>query len=163
MIRSEIIRQGNAIFTGKEERQVTGFFRRKGEDIKVVDVSTAVLAIDTIVEQGEGTPKGPADLQNDVAHFYSFQELEKAMTLVPDPLSPFGYSAQPISIDDKNDVTPMVDDPQNVTFDPNDGDATRLADEMPSTPKLSIPCTRVSMATKISCSTSTRRCAILGR
>jgi hypothetical protein len=130
-IRAEIMRQGQSIFTGDPKRQITGFFFDNGEDIKVVDVATAILAIDTIVEQGEGTPRGPNDLQDDIAHFYRFQELEKGMKLVKDPQSRFKYSfdpSQPIAIDDDKDVIKMVDDPQNAVFDPIDAPAAKLSD-----------------------------------
>lgn len=131
-IRDEIIRQGQSIFTGKPEKQVTGFFFGGGEDIKVVDVASAVSAIDTIVEQGEGTSQSPGDLQQDIAHYYRFQELEKGMKIVADAFSPFKYSfdpSQPIVIDDTNDVLPMVDDPQTITLDPSDADVAALMDQ----------------------------------
>lgn len=132
MIRAEIIRQGSGIFTGDAKKQVTGFFFGDGEDIKVVDVPTAVLAIDTIVEQGEGTSQGPSDLQQDIAHFYRLQELDKGMKIVKDPFSPFKYSfdpSQPISIDDGSDVLPMIDDPESATLDPSDTGAAALSDQ----------------------------------
>jgi len=131
-IRAEIVRQGQSIFTGKIEKQVTGFFFDVGEDISVVDVLTATKAIDTIVDQGEGTSQGPSDLQEDIAHFYRFQELDKGMKIVADPFSPFKYSfdpAQPVVIDDNNDVAHMVDDPQKATLDASDSEAATLADQ----------------------------------
>jgi hypothetical protein len=130
-IRAEIIRQGQPIFTGSADKQVTGFFFAAEEDISVVDVATATKAIDTIVDQGEGTSQGPSDLQQDIAHFYRFQELDKGMKIVPDPFSPFKYSfdpSKPVVIDD-SDIAPMVDDPQNVTFDASDSDAAALSDQ----------------------------------
>jgi hypothetical protein len=110
---------------------VVGFFS-ESENIKVVNRDTAVLAIDTIVEQGEGTPLGPDDLQDDIAHFYRFQELDKGMKLIRDPQSPYKYSfdpAQPIIIDDLMDVIAMVDDPQTVTFDAGDTTAAELSNQ----------------------------------
>src|SRR2546423_15573787 len=86
----------------------------------VTDVNSAVAAIDTIVEQGEGTPTSPAGMATTVAHYYRFQQLAKGMKIVPDLASPLGYSfdpSQPIAIDDRADVIEMVDDPQLVTFE----------------------------------------------
>src|ERR1700730_3066755 len=64
--------------------------------------------------------RNTSDLQNRVAHFYRFQELDKGMKIVPDSQSPFHFSfdpSQPVSIDDIHYVTPIVDDPQAVTLD----------------------------------------------
>jgi hypothetical protein len=131
-IRRQIVDLGEDIFKGDPGRQVvTGLFA-PGEEFAVRNVETALLAIETIVEQGEGTPKSPLDLQKDVAHYYRFQELEKGMKLVEDPSSPLKVSFdpnQPIVIDDTTDVIQMVDDPQCVTIDPADQRAAQLSDE----------------------------------
>jgi hypothetical protein len=131
-IRRQIVDLGEDIFKGDPGRQVvTGLFA-PGEEFAVKNVETALLAIETIVEQGEGTPKSPLDLQKDVAHYYRFQELEKGMKLVEDPSSPLKVSFdpnQPIVIDDTTDVIQMVDDPQCVTIDPADQRAAQLSDE----------------------------------
>lgn len=122
-VRSEIVRQGEAIFTGKPEKQVTGASGASA----VTNVSTAVAAINTIVEQGEGTPTSPAGMGTQVAHYYRFEELAKGMKIVPDMASTLGFSfdpGQPIVIDDTADVIQMVDDPQLASFE---GDAATLA------------------------------------
>lgn len=123
-IRAEIVRQGESIFTGNANKQVTGALGA----IAVTNVSTAVAAISTIVEQGEGTPSSPAGMGNVVAHYYRFEELAKGMKIVPDTASILGFSFdsnQQIIIDEDADVVQMVDDPQLVSFD----DATsKLAD-----------------------------------
>ena len=119
------------VFTGDPARQVTAFFD-PGEDINVTDVDSALRAIDVIVEQGEGTSQTPLDFQQDVAHFYSFQQFSKGMRIVVDPDSPVQVSfdpAQPINIDDNVDVIPMVDDPPLVTYDPVDARAEQLSAE----------------------------------
>lgn len=120
------------IFTGDPALQVTGFFFGRGENIAVTDVKSALLAIETIVEQGEGTPKSPADLQNEIAHYYSFQQLSKGMQVVEDPVSPLKFSfdpAKPLTIDDAADVIQMVDDPPLVTYDSADWRAEQLSTE----------------------------------
>jgi hypothetical protein len=99
-IRAQIIQNGPGIFSGNPKLQVTGFFLGSGEDISITDVASALLAIETIVEQGEGTPKLPMDLQNHIAHFYRFQQLSKGMKIVDDRASHVGVSfdpAQPIT------------------------------------------------------------------
>ena len=120
------------LFTGDPRLQVTGFFSGPGENIAVTDVSSALLAIQTIVEQGEGTPKAPTDLQNEIAHYYSFQQLAKGMEIVHDPASPLKFSfdpGKPLFIDDSNDVIQMVDDPPLVVYDPADWRAEQLSTE----------------------------------
>jgi hypothetical protein len=127
LIRNEIIRQaGDGIFTGPAEREVNLFFTSQGSTV-VNDLATALRAIDIIVEQGEGTPQSPLDLQHDIAHYYRFQQLAKAMQLKPLP-SPHFDPAEPLAIDDDADVTRMVDDPQHVIIDPIDANARNLSD-----------------------------------
>lgn len=120
------------LFTGDPALQVSGQFFDQGEDIIVTDVDSALLAIETIVEQGEGTPKSPFDLQSDVAHYYALQQFAKGMRIVEDAASPLKVSfdpAQPITIDDTADVIQMVDDPPTVTYDPADSRAEELSVE----------------------------------
>jgi len=120
------------LFTGDPKLQITGFFFGPGEDIAVTDLKSAVLAIETIVEQGEGTPKAPTDLQNQIAHFYQFQQLSKGMEIVKDPASPLKFSfdpGRPLVIDDVADVIQMVDDPPLVTYDAADWRAEQLSTE----------------------------------
>lgn len=116
------------IFTGDPALQVTGFFFGPGEDIPVTDLPSALLAIETIVEQGEGTPKSPTDLQKQIAHYYRFQQFSKGMQIVDDPASPLKVSL-PLTIDDTADVIQMVDDPPLVTYDEADWRAEQLSTE----------------------------------
>jgi Ferritin-like len=131
-IRAQIVQQGPAIFTGSKDLQVTGFFFDPGEDIAVTDVDSALLAIETIVEQGEGTPKSPTDLQKHIAHYYRFQQFSKGMRIVENPASPLKVSfdpAQPLAIDDTADVIQMIDDPPLVTYHKDDWRAEQLSRE----------------------------------
>ena len=132
-IRAEIVRQGDELFAGADPaRQVTTGFFGMDEEFAVSNVETAILAIDTIVEQGEGTPKSPVDLQGDIAHYYRFQELEKGMKLVADPASPIRFSFDPdqqIMIDETADVIQMIDDPQLFVFGSAHKRAAQLAHE----------------------------------
>src|SRR5262245_21410657 len=120
------------LFTGDHGLQVSGLFSGPGEDIRVTDVKSALLAIETIVEQGEGTPKSPTDLQNQIAHYYRFQQFSKGMRIVDDPTSVLKVSfdpSQPLIIHDTTDVIQMVDDPPLVTYDVADARAEQLSTE----------------------------------
>jgi hypothetical protein len=131
-IRAQLVKLGPDVIIKKPELQVTGFFYAPGENIAVTDLAKALLAIETIVEQGEGTPKSPIDLQKEIAHYYRFQQLVKGMRIVEDPSSHIKVSfdpAQPITIDDKADVIAMVDDPPRVTYDKADWRAEQLSRE----------------------------------
>jgi hypothetical protein len=131
-IRALIVKQSPGIFTGQRDLQVTGVFLDPTENIAVTDLDSAVLAIETIVEQGEGTPKSPFDLQKHIAHYYRFQQFSKGMRIVDDPSSHLKVSfdpAQPLTIDDTADVIQMVDDPTLVTYDPADWRAEQLCRE----------------------------------
>jgi hypothetical protein len=101
--------------------------------IEVKDVPTAVKAINLIIRQGEGTPQSPTDAESteELAHYYRFEQLVKGMKIVPDAASPCGFSFdphQPITIDDTTDVVQMVDDPQLVTYDAADAEASQRSD-----------------------------------
>jgi rubrerythrin len=114
------------LFTGHADLQVSGVLGA----FPVTDVKDALTAIETIVEQGEGTSKLPLDLQKDVAHFYSFQQFSKGMRIVHDDSSEFTVSFdpdQPITIDDTADVIAMIDDPPLVTYDAADAHAEELS------------------------------------
>ena len=111
---------------------MSGLFFDEGEDIRVLDVDSALLAIRTIVEQGEGTPKSPLDLQKDIAHYYAFEQFSKGMRIVRDPAEPLKVhfdATQPLSIDDSADVIPMIDDPPLVTYAAADWRAEQLSAE----------------------------------
>jgi hypothetical protein len=109
--------------------QVTGVLGFNGLDIRVTDVRSAVAAITTIIEQGEGTTTSPLNMQQDFAHYYAFQQFSKGMQLVTDPVTlKVSFDAnKPITIDDTADVIAMVDDPSTVTYDPADSHAEELA------------------------------------
>ncbi len=131
-IRDQLAAHPELFTAGIPARQVTGFFSVPGENIAVTDVKSALLAIQTIVEQGEGTPKSPTDLQNEIAHYYRFQQFSKGMEIVRDPASPLQFSfdpGKPLTIDDSADVIQMVDDPPLVTYETADWRAEQLSVE----------------------------------
>jgi rubrerythrin len=131
LIRGQLVAHPE-LFIGDPALQITGFFTDPSENIAVTNVDSALLAIETIVEQGEGTPKSPTDLQHNIAHYYRFQQLVKGMEIVQDPASPLKFSfdpAKPLVIDETADVIQMVDDPQLVTYDAADWRAEQLSVE----------------------------------
>jgi hypothetical protein len=104
---------GDALFQHSDPaRQVSGWFD-PGEEVPITDAASAKRAIDIIVQQGEGTPKKPIDLQGDVPHFYRFQELALGKKLVEAPGSELGIAfdpSQPIVIN-PGDVVAMAPNP----------------------------------------------------
>jgi Ferritin-like len=84
-LRRLVARHGErAVFTGDRSRQVgpEQYYASGGEAIRVHDLSTALAALDQVVEQGEGEVKFPRagekfDADRDLAHFYRFDELRR--------------------------------------------------------------------------------------
>lgn len=110
-IKQAIEAAGEEIFVGDPKRQVTGGF---AEIVAVTDVASASSAIETIVEQGEGTSTSPfGDKAGDeLAHYYRFSEIVKGKKLIPAPgqQPPWRYDGEAIPFD-ASQVRPAVDDP----------------------------------------------------
>ncbi|GAA2286844.1 ferritin-like protein [Streptomyces atrovirens] len=72
-------KEGKTIFTGDPARQVTPeyFYSGGGDVIKVTGRDTAVAALTLVAEQGEGLHGGIFDSQDEIAHYYRFQQLKK--------------------------------------------------------------------------------------
>ncbi|MET8565111.1 ferritin-like protein [Streptomyces flaveolus] len=70
---------GKTIFTGDPARQVTPeyFYSGGGDVIVVTGRDSAVAALTLVAEQGEGLYGGIYDSQDELAHYYRFQQLEK--------------------------------------------------------------------------------------
>ncbi|MCG7524764.1 ferritin-like protein [Streptomyces sp. OfavH-34-F] len=70
---------GTTIFTGDPGRQVTPeyFYSGGGDVIEVTGRDTAMAALTLVAEQGEGLHGGIYDSQDEIAHYYRFQQLEK--------------------------------------------------------------------------------------
>lgn len=79
--------------------------------VVVTDVETAGQAIDTIIEQGEGTPTEPLEVVgNGYAHYYRFAEIANGGLLMPNP------DAGPDTLPDDRYFYDTIDQP--VPFDP---------------------------------------------
>ena len=93
--------------------------------IVVTDLTTANCAIDTIVEQGEGTKQSPleAATSQQFAHYYRYMEISVGKTLIKNPAataqSPpdqqYVYGGMPITFD-ASGVYPVPTDPKAAKY-----------------------------------------------
>jgi hypothetical protein len=81
-----------ASLPGDPAYQVTSPFFPPGLLFPILTREDAIYAINIIVEQGEGTPVSPIDQQQEIAHYYRFEELYRGRKLVKDPSAPHGFS-----------------------------------------------------------------------
>lgn len=122
-IEKQIRRLGNGAFTGDPKKQIDSSYIPGA--IVVTDVDSAATAIETIVEQGEGTKKSPLEAKGsqDFAHYYRFEEIQRGKTLVKNPAatpsSPpdqqYIWGDPPIPFD-KSGVYPVPTDPKSATY-----------------------------------------------
>lgn len=109
---------GQAIFTGDLSRQVVagaGFPSHKL--FAVTDVETAVRALERIVKDGEGTTTLPLDDENELAHYYRFEEIFRGKRLVRDPSVPEGFSFKNAAFPfDEAGVADFPDDPKAADY-----------------------------------------------
>src|ERR1043166_1854716 len=71
------------------------------ESVVVTNKATAVQALSTIIEQGEGTSNSPEEIVGgDYAHFYRFQQIQKGKKLIPAPgqTPPWIFGGDPIAL-----------------------------------------------------------------
>ena len=66
-----------ALFSGDPAKQVTPeyYYSGGGEIVPVTDLASAQAAIRLIAEQGEGIGGGIFDYENEISHFYRFEQL----------------------------------------------------------------------------------------
>ena len=97
------------------------------EAVVVVDVLTAVKAINTIVEQGEGTAQSPLEVDGaDYAHYYRFAEIYHGKRLIKNPNAgpdtPFDeryiYFGESVPFD-QTGVFPVTTNPKVAAYPPN--------------------------------------------
>jgi len=123
---------GEGVFTGDKERQVTGWV---GTDYlhPVFDLKGALDAIELIVDQGEGTSTSPASGPDSLAHFYRFEQVQRAETLKPDPAAPEGFRwGKPVIPLADNGVWPMIENPPLVPL-PEGSNVARVSDQLDAT------------------------------
>jgi hypothetical protein len=93
-ISDAIATLGDGVFVDPPRNQVGPDLMR--ESVVVVNVATAQQAINTIIEQGEGTTTSPLEggggIVDALAHYYRFMEIQKGYQLVADTTAPGGYA-----------------------------------------------------------------------
>ena len=122
-IAQQLTTVGESIFTGDPAKQVTHDLGVE-ELVPITDLAGALNAIETIVEQGEGTTQVPTDEQGELAHYYRFAEIHNGRRLVPNPDAPpdappqqrYSYSGQPIPFDGAG-VRPLVLNPTTESYE----------------------------------------------
>jgi hypothetical protein len=122
-IEQQIVALGDGAFSSTPRHQI-GPDRMEGSVI-VTNVESASAAIDTIVEQGEGTKESPLEAagSDDVAHYYRFAEIYYGRRLIKNPAagpdSPpdlqfiYGGAAVPL---DPAGVFPVPTDPKAANY-----------------------------------------------
>jgi hypothetical protein len=93
-ISDAIATLGDGVFVDPPRNQVGPDLMR--ESVVVINVATAQQAINTIIEQGEGTTTSPLEggggIVDAPAHYYRFMEIQKGYQLVGDITAPGGYA-----------------------------------------------------------------------
>ena len=87
--------------------------------ITVVDLDSAIEALQTIIEQGEGTSTSPVEVDgpggvNDVAHFYRLMEIREGRRLVTKN-DCFEFTGDPVDFDPAG-VFHVPDDPSRLRY-----------------------------------------------
>ena len=83
-IRTTLVALGAGAFTGKRHHQVNTDLLPG--TVAVTGVTSACQAIDTIIDQGEGTLTSPLEVVGtDVAHYYRFAEIVHGRRLIRNP------------------------------------------------------------------------------
>jgi Ferritin-like len=105
-IKASIVALGDGAFTPVPRHQIGP--DRMDHSVVVTDVESASRAIDTIVEQGEGTRTTPLEIVGtDYAHYYRFGEIFRGRRLIPNagagpdapPDQRYVYGGDPVAFD----------------------------------------------------------------
>jgi CDGSH-type Zn-finger protein len=125
------------VFSGDPARQVTSrhFRHTAGRLIPVIDLASALAALEEIVEQGEGMARGEVwdgdqDVhhpeRDEVAHYYRFQELRVGRRYRRGDTPRSGPTGGPLHVD-LDGILPMRRNPRRADHSP--GNAIRTAQE----------------------------------
>ncbi|MEA2372602.1 MAG: hypothetical protein QOH12_2996 [Solirubrobacteraceae bacterium] len=120
-IAEQITKAGDGIFTGELGLQVTGDLGSYHVD-PITNAASAVAAIGTIIEQGEGTTQAPIDAEGELAHYYRFAEIVHGRYLVANASPPpdYSYSGGEIPFEEAG-VRRLVVNPTTETYAPGSG------------------------------------------
>jgi hypothetical protein len=94
-----VAQHGESIFDASGSDQ--GGPALMNESVVVTDLNTAKQALETIIEQGEGTATSPEEVVGDqYAHYYRFMQIKKGAYLVKNPAdNSYSYSGAAITLD----------------------------------------------------------------
>lgn len=115
---SALSQLGN-IFTGAAALQLrTGFSAL--QTMAVTDEPSALAALDLIVAQGEGSATSPLDPEQELAHYYKYEEIYYGRKLIahPSPLPgapAWAFAGHPIAFDPAG-VWPVMSNPQRSDY-----------------------------------------------
>lgn len=96
--------ENKTIFIGKVERQVgpEQFYSGGGKLFKVTDLRTACLAIEKVIEQGEGELRRIRDDQGELAHYYRFEQIKSGTYYQPTDDTPGAPTGPTFEVDWKS-------------------------------------------------------------
>ncbi|MBQ4811084.1 ferritin-like protein [Pseudoalteromonas luteoviolacea] len=77
-LEAQANQSGNTIFTGDPSLQVSSkyYYSGGGHVIEVTDKATAIQALSSIIEQGEGHGHEIFDSEGEISHYYRFEQLK---------------------------------------------------------------------------------------
>ena len=107
-IKHKIRELGDEIFVKGADEQVLSWFNPKLL-FPIVDVESAINAIDIVVIQGEGTHGDPFESPGVPAHFYRFGEIYAGKKLIK-TCDGYAWDGDPVPFDESG-VYPMIDNP----------------------------------------------------
>lgn len=116
-----------AVFTGDPNRQITSefYYAGGGKPVVVIGETSAVNAIEEIIDQGEGLTFSLFDNDGDLGHYFRYDQIQKGRRYQKDD-KPEHPTGAPLDVD-YSQVYPMVRDP-NLDDYPDGGELRRAAD-----------------------------------
>ncbi|WP_462152587.1 ferritin-like domain-containing protein [Pseudoalteromonas xiamenensis] len=119
-------RKGETIFIGDPQFQVSNryYYSGGGEVVEVFDKTTALNALELIIEQGEGHTHQIFNEQGELSHYYRFQQLKLGQYYQTGD-SPGHPTGQKFEVDYKN-VYPVKSNPKVADF-PEDSELKQAA------------------------------------
>lgn len=118
-IKAVVSKLPDSDFTGNPSYQIGPDLMP--ESVVVTDATSAVRAIDIIVDQGEGTETSPQEVEGgDFAHYYRYMEIKMGRELVKvpgtqPPDKQYTYTGDPVPFDPSG-VYPIPTDPKAAKF-----------------------------------------------
>lgn len=118
-IGKALLELGDGIFTGDPSLQITPdiYLEAPGNLYTIGDTTHALLALQEIERQGEGTPgTDPTDgARHELAHYYRFQEIVEGRRMIQKKPGKWVFKGDEIPFDPAG-VLPMGDDPDTASL-----------------------------------------------